>query len=522
MSTAASRAESDRAVGASAAVESAERSVDDVQDSAAIPYKAGKSRSASIGLARLVSGFVCSRCVFSLTAIGVAIACRLMIPKPFRWYEVWIALFCGALALTMTDAWTAEQANYDEAAVPRYTLPDVLAGPDGRPARNAEAWRATSRPHQLRLLETAVYGRRLPAVPVRVVGDVERSVLTLVAGAEATRLQARLRLGDAAQAVTTDVLVYLPHSDRPVPVFLHLNFKGNQGEHPDPGIRLCAGWLPHNATTGIIDTRATEASRAKDADGWPVETLLARGYGLATAYYGDVFPDRADGRAASALVSLGRPIGGALPADEPGAIATWAWQLSRILDWLVTRPEVDPAQVIVVGHSRNGKAALWAGACDERFAMVVSNESGCGGAALERRTYGETVEAITRRFPHWFCPEFRTYADREAELPVDAHVTLARTAPRPLFVASAVDDRGADPRGEFLAAVAAEPVWKLFGLEGLGTREWPPADAPVGRTIGYHVRSGEHALMEYDWQRFADVADRTLRGLDSPAGSTPR
>ncbi len=420
------------------------------------------------------------------------------------------AMLLGAVSMTVTDARAAEQANYEEAAVRSYTLPDVLAGPDGTPAATPEEWRTTSRPHQLRLLETSVYGRRLPAVAVHVVGDVDRTPATLADGVEATRLQARLRLGDALQAPTTDVLVYLPRVDGPVPVFLHLNFKGNQAEHPDPAIRLCAAWLPDDPKSGIVEHRATEASRAVHSRRWPVETLLARGYGVATACYGDVFPDRADGRRESALVSLGRPVDGDLPPDEPGAIATWAWQLSRILDWLVTLPEVDVAKVIVVGHSRNGKAAVWAGACDERFAMVVSNESGCGGAARERRNYGETVEAITRRFPHWFCPAFRTYADRETDLPVDAHVTLAMAAPRPLYVASAIDDRWADPRGEFLAAVAASPVWKLFGLAALGTAEWPPVDMPVGKMVGYHVRSGRHDLLEEDWLRFADHADRTL------------
>ena len=430
------------------------------------------------------------------------------------------ALLGGVVSMTLSRAAEPPPPNYDEAAVRPVTLPDVLAGPDGRPATTADEWRATVRPRQFDLLEQNVYGRRLPAVPVSVVGDVDRADATLTDGTKAIRLQARLRLGDAANAPTTDVLVYLPSGSKPVAVFLHLNVKGNQAEHPDPGIRLCDAWLPDDARTGIVDHRATEASRAAHTRRWPVETLLGRGYGVATACYGDVFPDRADGRAASALAFLGRPVEGELAADEPGAIATWAWQLSRILDWLVTLPEVDAAKVIVVGHSRNGKAALWAGACDERFAMVVSNESGCGGAALERRNYGETIEAITRRFPHWFCPAFRTYADREMELPVDAHVTLAMAAPRPLYVASAVEDRWADPRGEFLAAVAAGPAWQLFGLEGLGTGEWPPVDTPVGRTIGYHVRSGKHDLLEADWRRFADHADRTLRGLDGPPRDT--
>ena len=234
---------------------------------------------------------------------------------------------------------------------------------------------------------------------------------------------------------------------RRVPVFLGLNFRGNHAEHPDPAIKLSTAWMPDDKQAAIVDHRATEASRGTSSQRWPVEQMLARGYGMATAYYGDVFPDRADGRSASVLAKLGRPVEGPLPADEPGAIATWAWQLSRILDWLVTLPEVDPGTVIVVGHSRLGKTALWAGACDERFAMVVSNESGCGGAALSRRNYGETLEVITSRFPHWFCPAFASYAGRETDLPCDQHTLLAMTAPRPLSVASAVEDRWADQIG---------------------------------------------------------------------------
>jgi len=409
--------------------------------------------------------------------------------------------------------------NYDEAAVVAYTLPDVLAGPDGTPATSAEDWMSRCRPHQLAVLEANVYGRRLPPVPVLPAGEPERVAVTLADGMRAIRQQTRLRMGDGPKAVLVDVLVYLPEQqDGPVPVFLNLNFKGNQAEHSDPGIRLCQAWLPDDSKSGIVNHRATEASRGVNARRWPVEAMLARGYCVATVCYGDIFPDRPDGRADSVLPAIGRPGEGELAADEPGAIAAWAWGMSRVLDWLVRLPEVDATRVIVVGHSRNGKAALWAGACDERFAMVVSNESGCGGAALERRNYGETIADITKRFPHWFCPRYATFAGRAAEMPTDQHALLAMVAPRPLSVASAIDDRWADPRGEFLGAVAAGPVWRLFGLDGLGTEQWPAVDTPVGTgRIGYHVRSGGHDMLEYDWQRFADFADRHLPAVEPPA-----
>jgi len=420
-------------------------------------------------------------------------------------------LLTTGLAAACPDA--PAQPNYDEAAVPAFTLPDPLAGPGGQPVAGADSWRAVARPHQLGLLETFVYGRRLPAVPVAVVGEVERAEVELAEGVPAERLQARLRLGDAADAPTTDVLLYLPKQPRPAAVFLNLNFRGNQAQTADPAVQLCRAWLRDDDRGGVIDNRATEASRGVAAHRWPVADLVGRGYGMATACYADVFPDRADGRADSALAALGRPLAGELPADEPGAIAIWAWQLSRILDWLVTLPEVDAGKVIVVGHSRNGKAALWAGACDERFAMVVSNESGCGGAALSRRRFGETVAAITKTFPHWFCPAFAGFAGREDELPTDQHALLAMVAPRPLFVASAEEDRWADPRGEFLAAVAAEPAWGIQGLVGLGTAEYPPVGRPVGRRVGYYVRAGVHNLLAEDWKQFADFADREVRGL---------
>lgn len=425
------------------------------------------------------------------------------------------ATICVALFAAMTIPAAAqapqEEFNYDEAKVRSYELPPLLRDPDGAAIDSPDAWRTLARPRWMTLLAEEEYGRVLPPVPVTA-ENVERGE-----GPGGTRrVQARLRLGHGPDAPATEVLLYLPSPSRGddavrSPTFLHLNFGGNHAETADPAVRIPAGWVPNGKDTGVTDNRARPESRGTLAHRWPVEALTGRGYATATAYYGDTFPDRADGRAASVLPSLGfTPDDARVAPDEPGAISTWAWQLSRILDWLVTLPEIDPTRVIVVGHSRLGKTALWAGAGDERFAMVVANESGCGGAALERRNFGETVRRITTSFPHWFCPAFAGWAGRETEMPIDQHVVLAMTAPRPLYVASAAEDLWADPRGEFLGCLAAEPAWRLFGREGLGTDAFPAVDAPIGRTIGYHVRAGKHDILEVDWQRFADFADRVL------------
>jgi hypothetical protein len=413
-----------------------------------------------------------------------------------------------ALVVTLAALPAAAQpagANYDEARVPAYTLPDVLRFADGRPVTAAE-W-PKRREELLRLFETHVYGRS-PGPPTKTRSVVAESDPRALGGL-ATRRQVRVLLDGTEGGPSFEILLYVPNAARrPVPAFLGLNFDGNHAVHPDPGIRLATAWVDEGP--GVVASRATEAARGTDAASWPVERVLDRGYALATVYYGDIEPDRADGWKEGVRARIGPGTTGRFAPDDWGAIGAWAWGLRRALDYLQTDPDVDGRKVAVIGHSRLGKTALWAGASDERFALVVSNDSGEGGAALARRKFGETTARITTAFPHWFAPRLAEYAGREEALPVDQHELLALVAPRPIYVASATEDLWADPRGEFLAAKGAEPVYRLLGRPGIGAEELPVPDRPVGDSIGYHLRRGKHALSAYDWEQYLDFADRHL------------
>jgi hypothetical protein len=401
-----------------------------------------------------------------------------------------------------------ENANYDEAKVPAYTLPDPLVMANGQRVANAGMWTERRRPELLRLFEKNVYGRS-PGRPSGMAFEVN-SMDDHALGGTAVRKEVTVYFSNKKDGPKMQILMYLPKAaHNPVPMFLGLNFSGNQAVARDPGITMSRAWMPD--WPGVVGHRATETTRGINASGWQVEKLLSRGYGLATIYYGDIEPDFVGGIRDGVRPLFFRAGQSEPAADEWGAVGAWAWGLRRALDYLETCKDVDARRVALIGHSRLGKAALWAGAQDQRAALVVAVQSGEGGAKLNRRDFGETVKAINTRFPHWFCGNFKKFNDNVSALPVDQHELIALVAPRPVYISAAAGDLWSDPKGMFLAAKAAEPVYRLFGTDGLGASEMPGIGQPVMTTIGYHLRAGGHEVTEYDWEQFQNFADKYMK-----------
>ena len=367
--------------------------------------------------------------------------------------------------------------NYYESEVPDYTLPDPLIALDGDKVRTDRMWRESRRGEILELFRENVYGR-VPDTRYTKTFSLVNSDINAMDG-EATLKQVDIIINRSEDSIIIHLSLFVPNkNEKPVPVFLLIN--NRDPENIDP-------------------------TRQKKSEFWPAEEVISRGYAIAAFYNADVGPDNFDNfkNGIHGILDLG-----VREDDSWGTLAAWAWGASRCMDYFETDNDIDNNKVAVVGHSRGGKTALWAGAEDERFSIVISNESGCGGAALARRRYGETIARITSVYPHWFCSNYSKYADNEDDMPVDMHMLLALTAPRSLYVACAGDDLWGDPRGSYLALYHAMPVFKLLGTGSDIPDLMPPIDTQVisGKT-GFHIREGAHNMLLKDWNWFMDFAD---------------
>ena len=395
-----------------------------------------------------------------------------------------------AISLALLLAQNPAGFNYDEAKVPPYTLPDVLGG-----AKTKWDWETKRRPELLKQFESEMYGRMEPRLRSTVFETV--AVDEQAYGGKAVRKRITALFAGKKDGPRMEILLYVPKQVKgPAPVFVGLNFNGNHSVNSEEAVPVNEGWF----RGGKTPARGSEASR------WVIDLALERGYAVATVYYGDIDPDFDDGFKNGIHPLFARKGTG----DDFGAVGAWAWGLSRVLDYLETDKAVDAKRAIVMGHSRLGKASLWAGATDPRWAMVISNDSGAGGAALSKRIFGETVGRLNTSFPHWFCANFRKYNEAEEKLAFDQHQLIALIAPRPVYIASAQEDLWADPKGEFLGGYHASAAYRLYGKEGLAAKEMPGIHSPVMSVIGYHVRAGKHDVTRYDWEQYLSFADKHL------------
>ena len=423
-------------------------------------------------------------------------------------FRVALATFLAVAPLSEGQNHKKFVPNYDEGKIPAYTLPDPLAPLGGARIETTADWEERGRPATLRLLTEQMYGKMPVGKPdgFKVVLDQE---VTDALHGKAIRREYLVSFADG-QGPVVRLLLYLPKKEivnRKVPAFLGLNFRGNQCVESDPRITLNEGYVLGGKKDG--DNKAmAEKLRGSAAARWSAELIIDQGFALATACCGNIDPDFHDGfkNGVHPLFTKGAP-----NPDEWGTVSAWAWGLSRLLDALEEIVEIDAERVGVIGHSRLGKASLWAGATDERFRLVISNNSGCGGAALSKRAIGETVGRINRSFPHWFNGNFKQYNEKEAALPFDQHQLISLIAPRAVYVASATKDQWADPKGEFLSLIHAEPVYRLYHDAPFGFTEEPKPGRRVGRVMGFHLREGKHNVTPEDWNHYLKFGNRWLK-----------
>jgi len=406
-----------------------------------------------------------------------------------------------ALILLTSFSFAQNNVNYDESKVPDFILSDPLTFNDGKKVTTVEEWEKQRRGEIFEFFASQVYGRT-PKEQINVKYETLSENPNFMNG-KATNKQVKFIFSNEDKKVEAILMLVLPNwTKEKVPVFVVYNFNGNHTTNSDTSI------LYSPTFKMLTEPGHKDWERGSQSNMWCYDKIIERGYGVATMFYQDIYPDRPD-MEEYGIVSLFSDYKASTKApDQWQALGAWAWGTSRIVDYLENEKRVDMKKIITMGHSRHGKAALWAGAQDNRFSIVISNESGCGGAALSKRVFGETIAIITNYFPHWFCLNFNRYANNEANLPFDQHQLVALTAPRKIYIASAKEDAWADPKGEFFSGYYAGPVYELYGLKGFETDVHPPPHQPVLNDIGYHIREGEHDVTDYDWKCFMDFADK--------------
>ena len=413
------------------------------------------------------------------------------------------------LACTMGSNLLAQKKkfvpNYDEAKVPEFELPPILNA-------NQEFSHTSWNSRRAEILEqfcSQMYGYQ-PTSEFDLACEILDRRTVDFGKAKAIQEQYQVKISTKSGELKFDLLIYTPESaKRPVPAFLGLNFFGNHTVASNENIAISSSWSRNSNDKGVVNNQPTAKGRGTSKSRWPVEMIIEQGFGVATVYCGDIDPDFHDEfeNGVHALFPEHKP-----SVDKPdrwGTIAAWAWGLSRALDCLNDHIDsVDGEKVVVIGHSRLGKTSFWAAATDTRFAAAISNDSGCGGAALSRRAFGETVQRINDSFPHWFCGNFKQYNLNEQSLPIDQHQLIALIAPRPVYVASASDDRWADPKGEFLSLSVGQEIHTKLGVAPLAIEALPePNTASIG-PLSYHLRQGKHDINSWDWANYLEFASK--------------
>ena len=404
----------------------------------------------------------------------------------------WIlGLVLGTMVLARQAKEGDKDVNYDESKIPAYDLPELLVTVEGKRITTAEEWREVRRPQIMSLFSNLIYGRIPESTSLEVsFREVKKDEGFM--GGKATRKDVDIRLKTARGEKTMRIVVYVPNgAKKPVPAILKHSFN---------------------------NTRSSDFDRAflkRDClkNGWPLGKILDAGFAFCAVYHEDLV-EHNEVEFRKSIHGLFYPKGQSFPkAHEWGVLAACAWGGMRALDYLETDADIDAKRVAVMGHSKMGKTALWTAAQDERFAMAISAQSGCAGAALWRRKSGETLKKMVTRFPYWLCRNAQKFVEQEDDLPVDQHMLLACIAPRPVYVHSGVEDTWADGRGEYLPAYHASEVYRLLGKKGLESEESPPVGkAMMEGEVGYHIREGGHSIEASDWDRFIEFASKHLGG----------